>query len=111
MLCVAIVSRPEQSTEPPGPAVRAGSMLPVPELLTDVLPTDRLGPRGRPLGPLRDELYRISNLRNALNVVSVWLQSVGVIVVALWLHHPLAWIAAFLLMGRAFALFAILGHE
>ncbi len=95
----------------PGPAVRPGTMIPADELLTDVLPTDRLGTRGRPTGELRDELYRIPNLRNAWTVLAAWLQSVGVIALALWSHHPVAWVAAFLLMGRAFALFSILGHE
>ena len=87
------------------------TMLPDPSLLTDVLPTDRLGDRGRPVGPLREELYRIHDVRNALNVVSVWLQTFGVIVVALLLHNPIAWVAAFFLMGRGVGLFAILGHE
>lgn len=86
-------------------------MLPCAELLPDALPTDGLNGKGRPIGPLRDELYRLHPGRNAFNVLGVWLQSVGVIAVALWLHHPLAWFVAFVLMGRAFALFAILGHE
>ena len=30
---------------------------------------------------------------------------------AVWIGHPLAYVAAFLLMGPAFARFAILGHE
>lgn len=95
----------------PGPTVVPNTMVPDPTLLPDVLPTDRLGPRGRPLGPLRADLYRISNVGNAWNVASVWLQSVGLIALALWTHHPLAWVAAFVLMGRSFARFAILAHE
>lgn len=87
------------------------TMLPDPRLLTDPLPTERLGPTGRPIGPLRDELYRIPNLRNAISVVGVWVQSVGVIVAALWWGNPIGYVLAFLLMGRAFALFAILTHE
>src|ERR1700744_1962586 len=98
-------------TQRTGPPVRPGTMLPAEDVLPAVLPTDRLGPRGRPIGPLRDELYRIHNVRNAFNVVGVWLQSAGVIALALWLHNPIAWVAAFFLMGRAFALFSILGHE
>jgi len=94
-----------------GPEVKPATMLPVAALLPDALPDERLTAKGRPTGVLRDELYRMHPVRNAFNVVAVWVQSVGVIVVALWLHHPLAWIAAFLLMSRAFALFAILGHE
>ncbi len=88
-----------------------GTMLPDPSSLTDALPTDRLGPGGRPLGPLRDELYRIPNLANVGHVAGVWLQSVGVLALAAWWGHPLGWILAFPLMGRAFARFAILGHE
>jgi len=86
-------------------------MLPDPVLLHDALPTGSLNERGRPVGPLRDELRRIPDLANAGHVVGLWLQSAGIIALALWTHHPLAWVAAFLLMGRAHARFAILGHE
>jgi fatty acid desaturase len=75
------------------------------------LPTARLSAGGRPLPPLRDELRRIPGARNALNVVLVWLQSFGVIALAIWAAHPLVWVATFFLMGRAFALYAILAHE
>jgi len=93
-------------------AVRSeGSMRPDPASLTDALPTERLGPGGRPLGPLRDELYRIPNLANVGHVLGVWVQSVGVLALAAWWGHPVGWIIAFPLMGRAFARFAILGHE
>ena len=50
-------------------------------------------------------------MRNVCNVAGVWVQSLGVIALALWIGNPIAWVVAFLLMGRAFALFAILGHE
>ena len=63
------------------------------------------------LSEVRDGLRRIPNGRNVLNVGSVWLQSFGIIALATWIDHPIGWIAAFLLMGRAFALYAILGHE
>jgi len=86
-------------------------MLPDPSVLTDVLPTDRLAAGGRPLGQLRAELYRIPTGANVGHVIGVWVQSVGVIAAALWVHHPAAWIVAFLLMCRAHARFAILGHE
>src|SRR5690242_9783555 len=86
----------------------ADTMLPAPELLDDVLPTATLGPKGRPVGPLRDELYRIPNLANAAHVAGVWLQSVGVLALAAWWGHPVGWVLAFLLMGRAFARFSIL---
>jgi fatty acid desaturase len=90
---------------------RQGAMVPPPERLPLVLPTDRLNERAKPRPFLRDELRRIPNVRNVFNVVSVWAQSFGVIALACWIDHPVAWIAAFFLMGRAFALYAILSHE
>ena len=45
------------------------------------------------------------------HVVGVWVQSVGVLALAAWWGNPIGWVAAFLLMGRAFARFSILGHE
>lgn len=87
------------------------TMLPAPSALAKVLPTDRLGPTGRPLGELRDELYRIPDLANVFHVAGVWIQSVGVLAVAAWWGHPVGWVAAFFLMGRAFARFSILAHE
>ena len=89
----------------------ANTMLPAQDLLPDVLPTDTLGPKGRPIGRLRDELYRIPNAANAAHVIGVWVQSVGVLALAAWWGSPIGWAAAFLLMGRAFARFSILGHE
>ena len=88
-----------------------GTMRPDAALLPEVLPTDHIGPTGRPVGELRAELYRRHPVRNVLNIISVWVQSVGVIALAAWIGHPVAWVVAFFLMGRAFALFAILGHE
>lgn len=87
------------------------TMLPAPDLLADVLPTESLGPKGRPIGPLRDELYRIPNAANVAHVAGVWIQSVGVLALAAWWGNPIGWVIAFLLMGRAFARFSILGHE
>ena len=93
-------------------------MVPVPELLPDVLPTDRLTATGMPVPALRAELRRIPDLRNVANVASVWLQSVGLLGAVCWLtvRLPLwaalaVWAGTFVLMGRAFALFAILSHE
>lgn len=86
-------------------------MRPDDELLTDVLPTDTLGPTGRPTGPLRDELYRIPDAANWAHLAGVWIQSVGVIALAAWWDHPVGWVLAFLLMGRSFARFSILAHE
>jgi fatty acid desaturase len=89
----------------------ATTMLPPPELLPDVLPTERLSATGRPVPQLRESLRRIPNARNVLTVAGALAQSLGVIVVADRLAHPLAWVAAFFLMGRAHCLLSILGHE
>lgn len=104
----------DASELPPG----QGGMVPPASALPLVLPTDRLNAKGMPLPFLRDELRRIPNLRNAGNVVSVWAQSFGLVALACWVTPslPLAaallvWAATFVLMGRAFALYAILGHE
>lgn len=93
-------------------------MVPVAELLPDVLPTDRLTATGMPVPQLREGLRHVENLRNVANVASVWLQSVGMIALTCWVSVQLplwaallAWAVTFVLMGRAFALFAILGHE
>jgi fatty acid desaturase len=87
------------------------SMVPPGDLLPDTLPSEHLLVSGKAVPELRAELRRIPNLRNVGNVLLVWASSFGVIALAVWLDHPLAWIAAFLLMGRAFALYGILGHE
>lgn len=92
-------------------ALGLGGLAPADDALPRVLPTDRLLTGGKPVPALRAQLRRIPNLRNAVSVVGVLIQSFGVIALAVWLDHPLAWVAAFLLMGRAFALYAILAHE
>jgi len=88
-----------------------GTMAPPERSLTDVLPSERLGPSGRPVGALRDRLYRIPDAANAAHVAGVWIQSVGLLWLVAWWDQPLGWILAFPLMGRAFARFAILAHE
>ena len=93
----------------------ATTMLPNATLLPAVLPTDRLNARGMAVMPLRNELRRISNGRNAITLASVWLQTLGLILGTQWVvaqtgWWPL-WIAVFLLMGRGHGLFGILGHE
>lgn len=100
------------------PRSRTGRMAPADDILPKVLPTDRLNAKGMPAPGLRDEFRRIPNVRNAFNVLSIWLQSFGLIALVCWVTPklPLAaaipvWMITFLLMGRVFALYAILGHE
>jgi fatty acid desaturase len=87
------------------------TMVPPVELRPDTLPTERLLANGKAVPEVRAELRRIPNVRNAGNVVSVWAQSFGLIALACWIGHPVMWVATFVLMGRAFALYGILGHE
>ncbi len=54
-------------------------MLPDPELLPDVLPTDRLQQTGMPVPAVRADLRRISNARSAVTVVACLLQTFGVV--------------------------------
>ncbi|MEA3019732.1 MAG: hypothetical protein QOI47_1256 [Actinomycetota bacterium] len=89
----------------------ATTMLPAPAALPDVLPTERLTATGRPVPEVRAELRRISNVRNVFSVVFLWAQVALIVGVAIHVHHPLVWAAAFVLMGRTFALLGILGHE
>lgn len=87
------------------------TMVPPPEALPDVLPTERLLSSGKPVRPLRDDLRRIDDLRNAGTVAWTWLQVAATAALALYVRHPLAWVAAFVLMGAAHARMAILMHE
>jgi fatty acid desaturase len=87
------------------------TMVPDAAARPDVLPTERLLPNGVPRPELRTELRRIDNVRNALTVASVWAYAVVVIGGAVWIGNPLAYLAAFLLMGPLYARFAILMHE
>ena len=86
-------------------------MLPPPELLPDVLPTDRLTKTGKPAPVVREALRKIPNAANAMSVVLCWVQIIGVDYVAVRLNNPIMWVVAFLLAGRQFALLNILGHE
>ncbi len=89
-----------------------GGMVPPDSALpTDVLPTDRLLANGKPVPAIRAELRRIPNLRAGLAVGWVWVETIAILVLAVWLANPLAYIAAFFLMGRALVKFNILGHE
>src|SRR5215472_6405091 len=87
------------------------TMVPPADLRPEVLPTARLTEQGRPVPEVRADLRRIPNLRNGISVAGALLQSVGIIVLAAWIDHPLVWVAAFMLMARGFALLAILAHE
>jgi fatty acid desaturase len=61
--------------------------------------------------PLRVDLRRIDNVRNAMSVASVWFWVAVVIGGAVWIDQWWAYVIAFVLMGPLYARFAILMHE
>lgn len=72
---------------------------------------DRIMANGRPNRELREQLRRIASVRNAFTLASIWAQIIGVAALAVWVNHPVGWVLAFVLMGRAHLLLNILGHE
>jgi fatty acid desaturase len=87
------------------------TMVPAADLLPEVLPTGRLTAAARPVPAVREALRHIPNGRNALSVLSLYAQTVGVIAGAVWINDPVAYVAAFGLIGRAHCQYNILGHE
>jgi fatty acid desaturase len=75
------------------------------------LPTERLTETGRPVPPVRAELRTIPGWRNSLSVLGAWIQSFGVVAAAVAIDRWWAYLVAFFLVGRAFALLNILAHE
>ncbi len=86
-------------------------MVPAPERLPSVLPTDRLNERGMARSPLRAELRRISNVGNVFTVAWALVLSFGVVAAAGWIHTWWAYVLAFFVMGGSHARLNILGHE
>jgi fatty acid desaturase len=87
------------------------SMVPPAPALPSVLPTARLTETGRPVPELRAGLREIPDVRNAVTVIGAWLQSFGVMALAVVVDRWWGYVIAFFLLGRAFALLNILGHE
>ena len=69
-------------------------MIPVSSTLSEFHPTDRLNESARATPAFREELRRIPNGRNAANVALVWIQTVGIIVAAVWIDNWAVSIAA-----------------
>ena len=86
-------------------------MVPDADVLTSVNPDGRITPDGHPKPEFRNQLRRIPSLRNAVSVLSVYIQTIGIVTAALYFHHPLVYVIAFLLMGRAHAQSLALMHE
>jgi fatty acid desaturase len=93
----------------------AVTMIPRPELLPSVLPTDRLTKTGVAIPEIRTELRRIANGRNAVTVTFAHLQCFGLLVLVARVADRTGWwwlwVPMFFLQGRAHALLGILSHE
>jgi fatty acid desaturase len=88
-----------------------GGMQPDPALLGSSHETELVRADGRPQPGFREDLRRIPSGRNAVSVLSAWVQIVGVIALAVWWGNPVGYVLAFLLVARADAQFAALMHE
>ena len=86
-------------------------MVPAPSALPQVLPTERLSIRAKPVRALRDELRRIPDVRNVVAVAATILQSYGVVIAAAVVHTWWSYALAFVLMARGHVCLNILGHE
>ena len=86
-------------------------MVPDRALLAPVRTGGSIRADGRPDPEFREQLRHIASFRNAVSVASLWIQTIGLVVAAAWIGHPLAWVAVFVLFGRAHAQFAALMHE
>ena len=91
----------------------AVTMVPAPDVLPDVLPTERLGPTGLALPELRANYRTISDARNVASIVGLWIAALAIIEVGVWSASSYPYVAAacFIAMGPIHARFAILMHE
>ena len=87
------------------------SLVPLDDVLPDVLPTERLNERGMATPQWRDQLRRIPNGRNVIAVSSTLAQSFGVVIVAAVINTWWSYLLAFVLMTRGHVSLNILGHE
>ncbi|MFM8664029.1 MAG: hypothetical protein ACKODI_09355, partial [Acidimicrobiaceae bacterium] len=91
-------------------AVLGGMVRPA-SVFTRVTPNDKIQTDGRATPEWRAELRKIPNVRNAISVVSVYVQAGAIFWVALVVNNPLVYVAAFLLIGRTHAQLLALMHE
>lgn len=92
-----------------GETLRLGAMAPA--NLPVAHRTDHVAPDGRLSARDRARLRRIPSFRNAFTVAWLYGQNIAILVAAARIDHPVAWIAAFVLMGRMHAQFLSLMHE
>ncbi len=86
-------------------------LIPTNDLLVTPVADGPIAPSGKPRPELREQLRRIPNVHNVLNVVLLYAITIGIFVITARLDNIAVWIAAFLVMGPIHARFAILMHE
>jgi fatty acid desaturase len=86
-------------------------MSPDPATLPPVKADDFVAADGRPTAAYRERLRRIPDARNAISIVSLYVQTAVVIAAAVTIDNIAVRVAAFFLMGRAHAQFLSLMHE
>jgi len=87
-----------------------GGMAPPDDVLAPGRRTAFVAADGRLTPEVREDFRRIPAVRNAVSVLSVYLQTMALIAIAV-VVGPWVWLPVFLLMGRAHAQFASLMHE
>ena len=87
------------------------SLVPVGDVLTQVLPTDRLLANGVLRPDLRAEMRRVPNLRNAVAVTMTWVWLAVLVAVVVWIGNPVAYVVGAVLATPLHVRFAILMHE
>ena len=87
------------------------NMVPDALVFTQISGDGKILSNGHPTSQWRTELRHIPNFRNAISIASIYVQTLGIIWLALWLNHPVVYVIAFLLMGRAHAQLLALMHE
>ncbi len=87
-----------------------GGMVPAPEFLHPGRDTADVLSDGRPRPETRERLRRIPSVRNAMSVLSTYVQT-GALIWTAVRFGPVVWLPVFVLMGRAHAQFASLMHE
>src|SRR3546814_10966230 len=87
------------------------TMVPSEDVLPDVLPTERLTATGMAAPDLRAELRKIDDVRDVGRLLLTWAHAAVTIGPPVWIDHPLAYPAAFVLLGPVLAPCATLAPE
>ena len=88
-----------------------GGMVKHSSVFTVIAPNHKILANGHPDQKFRADLRRISNVRNAISIASIYCQAGVIFWIVLTLNNPLIYVVAFLLIGRTHAQLLALMHE